>query len=102
MRKRTARRAEERTRGKLARDLERLYKLGPGGSPERPIPVVSPAEVEVQARSTPCPLCEGELKIEEHLAETFAGRRIRMAKGACAVCRTPRVIYFEIAAARLN
>ena len=39
MRKRTARRAEERTRSKLARDLERLYTLGPGGSPERPISV---------------------------------------------------------------
>ena len=55
-----------------------------------------------RARSTRCPLCEGQLTIEEHLAVTVAGRRLRVAKGACAVCRAPRVIYFELAAARLN
>ena len=33
---------------KLARDKERLFALGPGGSPERPIVVVSPAEVEAR------------------------------------------------------
>jgi uncharacterized protein with PIN domain len=102
MRKRTARRAEERARGKLARDVERLYALFPGGSPERPIAVVSPAEVEVEARSTRCPLCEGALKLEEHRAETLAGRRLRVAKATCSICRAPRVLYFELAHARLN
>jgi hypothetical protein len=101
MRKRAARRAEDRARGKLARDLDRLFRLGPGGSPERPIPIVAPTEVEVRARSMPCPLCDGELKLEEHTAETVGTARLRVAQVVCAVCRARRSIYFQLAGARL-
>lgn len=101
-RKRAERRAEERARGKLARDVEKLWELSPGGSPDRPLPITSPAEVEVIARSTRCPLCEGELRVEEHAAEIVGKARLRVARVVCLVCRAPRSIYFELASARLN
>lgn len=88
--------------GKLSRDLERLWLAGPGGSAERAIEVVSPSEVEVKAKSLPCPICRGELRIEEHTAETAGGLRVRVARGVCTVCRAPRAIYFRLAAAQLN
>jgi hypothetical protein len=102
MRKRTARRAQDRAREKVVRDLDRLFQLGPGGSPARPIVLASPSEVEVQARSLPCPICGGELRMEEHTAETVGTARLRVAKVVCAACRAPRSIYFQLAQARLN
>jgi hypothetical protein len=101
-RKRTLRRAEDRTQDKLARDLDRLATLGPGGSPERAIVVTSPAEVEVQARATPCPICRGELRVEEHTAETLGGARVRVARVACTFCRARRAIYFRLSATLLS
>lgn len=101
-RKRAERRADDRARQKLAHDVERLWLLGPGGSPERPLRIDSPAEVEVIARSTRCPLCEGELRVDEHAAEVIGKARLRIARVVCTFCRAPRSIYFELAAARLN
>ena len=101
-RKRTLLRAEDRAQQKLARDLSKLALLAPGGSPERALPIVSPAEVEVQARATRCPICQGELQVEEHTAETLAGLRVRVARVVCAVCRRKRAIYFRLAGAALN
>ncbi|MEO7331550.1 MAG: hypothetical protein ABI193_23450 [Minicystis sp.] len=101
-RKRSERRAEERARDKLARDVEKLWSLGPGGSPARPLAITSPTEVEVIARSTRCPLCEGELRLDEHAAEIIGKARLRVAHVTCRVCRVPRAIYFELGASRLN
>jgi hypothetical protein len=101
-RKRTVQRAADRAQGKLARDLEKLVRLAPGGSPDRAIVIVSPAEVEVRAGSTPCPICQGELRVEEHTAETIAGVRLRVAKVACAGCKAQRAIYFKLAGAQPN
>ena len=101
-RKRSALRAEDRAREKFVRDVERLWELGPGGSPARPLPISSSAEVEVIARSTRCPLCEGELRLEEHAAEIVGKARLRVARVVCLACRAPRAIYFELASARLN
>jgi hypothetical protein len=100
--KRSERRASDRAQAKLGKDLERLWKLGPGGGPERPIAITSPAEVEVIARSTRCPICEGELRLEDHLAETLGGARLRVARVACVVCRARRSIYFQLRATTLN
>jgi hypothetical protein len=101
-RKRTLQRAEDRARDKLSRDLSKLALLGPGGSPERALPITSPAEVEVLARSTPCPVCQGEVRVEEHAAETVGPLRVRVARVVCAVCRRRRAIYFRLAAGALN
>ena len=100
--KRSERRANDRAQAKLGKDLERLWKLGPGGGPERPIAITSPSEVEAIARSTRCPICEGELRIEDHVAETLGSVRLRVARVACVVCRARRSIYFQLRATMLN
>lgn len=101
-RSRTVRREEERAQGKLARDLEKLADLAPGGSPARPLEIDSPSEVEVRAQSMPCPVCGGALRVLEHTAELLAGARLRVARGACARCGRPRAIYFRLASTMLN
>lgn len=100
--KRSERRANDRAQVKLVKDLERLWKLGPGGGPSRPIAITSPSEVEVHAKSTRCPICEGELRIEDHLAETLGSVRLRVAHVACVICRARRSIYFQLRATMLN
>ncbi len=101
-RKRTLLRAADRAQQKLAGDLEKLALLAPGGSPERALPITSPSEVEVHARATRCPICEGELDVEEHAAATVAGLRVRVARVVCKVCRRRRAIYFTLAGSMLN
>jgi len=101
-RKRTLLRAADRAQEKLSRDLEKLALLAPGGAPERAIVITSPSEVEVQARATPCPICRGEQRVEEHTAETLAGARVRVARVVCLVCRRKRAIYFRLAGAMVN
>ncbi|MFO0757930.1 MAG: hypothetical protein U0359_15645 [Byssovorax sp.] len=101
-RKRSQRRADEREQEKLARDVDRLFALSPGGSPERPLRIDSPAEVEVVARGTRCPRCQGELDLKEHAAETIGKARLRVARLACTFCRAPRVLYFELSQSLLN
>jgi hypothetical protein len=99
---RAARRAQDRTTEKLGRDLERLAQLAPGGSPERPIALDSASQVEVTARSTPCPRCQGALRVEEHTAETLGGARLRVARVVCAACGARRALYFRLAGDALN
>ena len=101
-RKRAERRASEREHQKLMRDVERLWKLEPGGSPEHPIALSSASEVEVHARGVHCPLCRGELRLLEHSAETMGAERLRVTKVVCSECRAERSIYFRIATPTLN
>jgi hypothetical protein len=101
-RKRAERREADRAQQKIARDLEKLAALAPGATPERAITIESPAEVEVRARSMPCPICRGELRVEEHTAETIGGARLRVAKVVCGFCRAKRAIYFRLAGTMLN
>ena len=99
---RAQRREAERQTEKFIRDKERLFLLEPGGSPERPIDLTSASEVEIQARSRPCPRCGGEVQVEEHLAQTVGSARLRIAKVACRFCGSKRSIYFRLGAAQLN
>jgi len=93
---RAARRARARTQGKLVRDLERLARLAPGGSPERPVALESPAQVEVVAAARPCPLCGGSLRVDTHTASTSGGLRRRVAQVACTACGIRRALYFVL------
>ncbi len=95
-RERTARRRRDRLHEKLARDLERLARLEPGGSPERPLAVVSPAVVDVLAVAKPCPLCGGTLRLEDHTAREVDGVRLRVAAVVCTSCRAGRELYFRL------
>lgn len=102
LRRRTQKRLDARTADKLARDLERLALLTPGGSPDRPILVTSPSEVEVEARAILCPICRGELRVEEHVADTWKGLRLRVARVVCVSCGRRRAIYFQLRGTLVN
>ena len=69
-RPRTAERVRERDTRKLIRDRQKLALLEPGGSAGRPIEVTSSSVIAVRARSIRCPLCDGELRLDEETAET--------------------------------
>jgi hypothetical protein len=75
---------------------EELERTRPGGAPEHPIEVVSPAEVEVRARAAPCARCGSDVRVEEHVAETFGVTRVRVARVACGYCGAKRAVYFRI------
>jgi ribosomal protein S27AE len=95
---RPARRRRTREQAKLARDLERLARLGPGGSADRPIAVRSPSQVDVIAERTPCPLCGASLRLVEH----GAARGLRVARVACAACGVKRALWFRLERAHLH
>ena len=101
-RKRAARRAADREQEKLARDLAKLAAASPGGSPARPIVVVSPSEVEVHAEGMPCATCRSRVRVAEHVAVTIAGVRLRVARVVCSFCRAERMVYFQLAGAMPN
>lgn len=96
---RAARRADARRSARLARDLERLARLEPGGGAERPIEIDSASQVEVHARAMPCPVCRGEVKVEEHAARTVGAARLRVASVVCSICGLRREVYFRIGGA---
>ncbi|MBI2375082.1 MAG: hypothetical protein HYV07_13885 [Deltaproteobacteria bacterium] len=93
---RTQRRAEEHAKKKALRrlihDRERLFKLGPGGTRERPMEVPAASVIELRARSLPCPLCEGILQIEHHRSV----EDLRAIDVRCQSCGSPRTIWMQI------
>jgi ferredoxin len=96
------RRAMARAQEKLGKKREQLAKIEAGGSPERPIDVVSASVVETRATSIPCPRCLGTCRVEEHAAETVEDRRLRIARMKCAQCGTGRAVYFRIVREMMN
>ena len=101
-RSRSERRAKARAASKLAKNLDRLAKLGPGGSPERALSIETPAQVDVEVAAMRCPVCEGALRVDEHAAETIGGHRLRVARVVCAFCGAKRAIYFRLAETLLS
>jgi hypothetical protein len=75
------------------RDRERLAALAPGGARDRPRVVSSASLVEVEARSTPCVQCGGELGLEAHTAPAAELRLVRL---TCRRCHAPREIWFRL------
>lgn len=96
---RTARRAEERAARQLVRDREKLAALVPGGSQERPIAVASTAIIEIRARATPCPQCEGELRVGEHRAPSSGFRAVGV---TCTRCHVSRELWFKLVSSDPN
>jgi hypothetical protein len=93
-RPRTERREAVRAKEKLARVREKLARLEAGGSPERPIPLESASQVEVHASSLRCTTCDGDLRIEEHLARTIGDQRLRLVRLVCPRCGARRDAWF--------
>lgn len=99
MRARTAERIRDRDTRRLVRDKQKLALLEPGGSAERPIAVPSSSVIAVRARATPCPLCGGELRLDEETAESATLRATQM---TCVRCGVPRSLWFLIGSPLLN
>jgi hypothetical protein len=95
-RKRTQLRVESRRDAKAVRDRQRLATLEPGGTPERPLEVVTASLVEPKARAIRCPVCRGSVRVAEHAARTLGGVPLRLAHVACPMCGHARVIYFVV------
>lgn len=98
VRARTARREEEQKARKLVHQLQRLADEAPGGSEQRPLEVASSAVIEPRAKSTPCPLCAGELDVLEHEAV----RGLRPVRVKCRQCHATRTIWFRLVSAQAN
>jgi hypothetical protein len=95
-RERTLRRESARKAEGLARDRERLFAFGLGGSAARPIDVDSAAVVEIRARSVPCPRCASEHAVDEHAAVSTHGDRLREARLRCRKCGSRRSLWFRL------
>jgi hypothetical protein len=95
-RTRTLRRAVGRASDKLASQRDRLFLLEPGGAPERPIEISSPALVEPKARGLSCPRCEVPFHVEAHRAPTAFGVRLREAQVYCPRCGVRRSLWFRL------
>jgi hypothetical protein len=95
-RERTERRVRERAAQQLVRDRQRLAELSPGGSPARPIEVPTSSVIDGRARSTPCPLCDGALRLDEQTAEKVDGRSLRATHLQCQRCGVKRTLWFVI------
>jgi hypothetical protein len=95
-RARTQRREAERALSKLQAAREQLFRVEPGGSPQQPLEVPSPALVEAHARSVSCPRCDGTHELLEHAAITRGGARLREARLRCRQCGSLRSVWFRI------
>lgn len=95
-RDRTVRREALRDAEKLADARQRLALLDQGGSAERPIRVQSASQIELRVESMRCPRCDGELKVNEHVARVAAGHSLRMVDARCKRCGTRRDVWLVI------
>lgn len=86
-------RKKERDERKLVRAKQQLAALAKGGAPERPIEVVSSSVIEPRAEGTPCPLCNGALRIEHHRAPSADLRAVDV---RCRLCGVARTLWFRI------
>jgi len=93
VRKRVARRVDERAARKLVRDREKLAAMTRGGTAEHPIEVSSSAVVETRVGNSTCPQCEGTYRILEHTSPASGLRRVDV---RCHRCGAPRALWFRL------
>lgn len=96
-RARTERRDAARQSAKLSADREKLFVREPGGNAAQPIEVDSASVIESRAEGTPCPRCDGEHQVTEHLAVTVDGHRLREVRLQCRKCGSRRSMWFRLA-----
>ncbi len=87
---------------RLVQDRIRLAKLEIGGSPERPIDVVSPSQIDSRAVEARCLKCDSETRVESHEIEVVDGVPLRAVVAACRRCSGRRTFYFRIVRAFAN
>lgn len=97
-RARTSSRALARRAEKIAQKREKLARLDPGGSPQRPVEIASASVVELRAEREPCLGCEKPVRCTEHRVEGG----LRVARVVCKECGRERSYYFRLGTPRLN
>ncbi|HOX42744.1 MAG TPA: hypothetical protein PK668_04050 [Myxococcota bacterium] len=95
-RRRAQGRREAQAAAEEAWRREAEARAAPGGDPSRPLEVSSPAVVEPRAEGLPCPVCGGEVRVDEHLARLVDGQRLRVARVSCRRCAHTREIFFRL------
>jgi uncharacterized protein with PIN domain len=100
VRPRTERRTRERDLRKGIRKVEALARALPGGSAATPIDVATSSLVELQARTTRCPQCNGELEIRGDRAESTPRGVLRAMDLVCRLCHAPRTVWFRVTPAQ--
>jgi hypothetical protein len=89
-------REKQRALHKLGEAREKLARHEPGGSPERPRVLESPAQVKAATEAQPCPYCEGAVQLDSHEAATVFGRRLRVVQARCRLCGRPCTRYYQL------
>jgi hypothetical protein len=92
----------ERREESLVEAREKLARLEPGGSSERPIEVETAALIELRAEAMPCLRCNGQNRCAEHLAIDTERGLVREVHLVCRACGTLRTVYFRVAVPLLN
>jgi ribosomal protein L37E len=96
-RARTERREAARDAERIARSRIKLAAMEPGGAPDRPIEVTSASIIEPHASSMPCAACGApNVRVDEHVALTLEGRRLRVTNVVCQRCGSRREVFFRI------
>jgi hypothetical protein len=97
-RPRTERRQQERALRKEVAARAKLASAAPGGAADRAIRVPSASVIAVQARSTPCVQCAGELELLSETVPPSSAPALRLARLRCRLCHTARELWFRIEA----
>lgn len=87
---------------RLVQDRIRLAKLEEGGSPERPIDVISPSQIDSKAVEAHCLKCDSETRVESHEVEVVDGVPLRAVVAACRRCPGKRKFYFRVVRSLAN
>ena len=103
-RTRTVRRELDREQAKLAVAKEKLWALGEGASPRRPIALDSASQVEIHAASLTCPICGDHFRVLEHTVLHIPGseRTLRVTRVLSPHCGRERDLYFVLRPALAN
>jgi hypothetical protein len=96
LRTRTIKRQARAANDRAVQAKRKLYDLEPGGSPERPIEVPTPALVEPKSKSLACPRCGELFAVDEHAAHADRNGRLREAKLFCHLCGERRSLWFRV------
>jgi hypothetical protein len=99
---RSRRGAAERDLERRALERERDAQRLPGGARSNPIDIATPSVVEPIAGAEKCLRCAGDLRLEEHSAETHDGERLRVARMKCVRCGAARELFFRLQAPQLH
>jgi len=102
-RPRTVRRELDREQAKLLVAKEKLWALGEGASPQRPIALESASQVEIHAASLTCPICGDHFRVLEHTVMHLADNRsLRVTRVLSPQCGRQRDLYFALRPALTN